>query len=807
VSARSSSTPEPSALTRRALLRAGALGSAALAVGASQGQAASIKRAKPAPKTVPSVTETYDFNQGWRFGGVYRPGSQSPSYPVANLSRVNLPHTVVPLSWGDWNPASWEQLWIYRKRFSVDALTDERVFVDFDGVMTNATVYLNGVELAQHVGGFLPFTVELTDLLVPGENDLGVVVDGRLLDVPPLGNANGASSIDYLTPAGIYRDVTLRVVPATYVANVFAKPVNVLTSQPGLAVAITINSATTVRDRMSLTVELLAGSKKLKATTSKHKIVRGTNVINVELSGLSGISLWSPSSPTLYTVRVILAGTALPSHTVNVTTGFRQATFELDGFYLNGERLEIFGLNRHQLFPYTGMAAPARLQSRDAQLIKNELNCNMVRCSHYPQSPHFLDTCDQIGLMVWEEPPGWQYIGDENFKATFLQNVQDMVVRDRNRPSVVVWGARLDETSSYPTLYGEARELIGELDGTRQTSGAMDTHTPTNWAEDVYAYDDYGSSNGNAQISAALPGVPYMISEAVGAITGPPLYRWLDSSAVLQDQAKLHAQVNQQARADQAIAGVLAWCAIDYASLIGGARNFHNLRWPGVLDTFRVAKPGASFYRSQVSPLVAPIIIPAFYWDFGPNSPATGPGPNSILATNCDQLQIYVGNELLAVASPDTADFGNLAFPPVLVDLTVDGSTLPQLTVNGYYQGRHVTTLAMSSNPATDRLGIDLEDARITGDGSDATRVTFRALDSYGNQRPYVAGNVSVSVRGPVVLVGQNPFEFAEYGGVGGFFLRSEAGKTGTAHVTVHHDTYGSATASLTVAKPNGKYL
>lgn len=597
MSARSSRITEPSALTRRALLRAGALGSAALAVGAraTPSQAATIKRPKPAPGTVPSITATYDFNQDWRFGGVYRNGAQTPGYSDATFSRVNLPHTVVPLSWGDWDPTTWEQLWIYRKRFSIDAVPDSRVFVDFDGVMTNATVYLNGVELADHLGGFLPFSVELTDLLVTGENDLGVVVDGRLLDVPPLGNANGASAIDYLTPAGIYRDVALRVVPKAYVSDVFARPVNVLTARPGLDLSITIDSPTTVRSRMELTVELLDGTKKLKTTTVKQKIVHGTNVISVILNGLSGISLWSPSSPKLYTVRVILTGTAVSSHAVNVTTGFRQASFELGGFHLNGERLEIFGLNRHQLYPYTGMAASARLQARDAQLIKNELNCNMVRCSHYPQSRHFLDACDQIGLMVWEEPPGYQYIGDENFKATFLTNVQDIVLRDRNRPSVVVWGARLNETSSYPTLYGEARQLIYELDGTRQTSGAMDTHTPTNWAEDVYAYDDYGSSNGNAQISPPVPGVPYLISEAVGAITGPPLYRWIDSSTTLQEQAKLHAQVNQQARGNSMIAGVIAWCSVDYASLLGGGRNYENLRWPGVLDTFRVAKPGASF--------------------------------------------------------------------------------------------------------------------------------------------------------------------------------------------------------------------
>jgi beta-galactosidase len=780
-----------------------------LAIDAAVGQGAAKQPARRPTKKVtppPSVTDTYDFNQGWRFGGAYRAGSQNPGYRDAAFRRVNVPHTVVDLSWGDWDPTSWEGMWIYRKQFTPTVPAGARVLLDFAGVMSNATVYLNGFELAAHLGGFLPFTVELTDNLVPGANDLGVVVDGQLLDVPPLGNANGASAIDYMVPAGIYRDVTLRVVPDAFISDVFAKPVDVLTG-PALDLQVTVDSLRPPADRVSLEVELLDGKRIVKSRTIKTRLSRGQDVIDLNLTGLSGIALWSPSSPKLYTVRVTLTGDAIPAHTVEVTTGFRQATFELDGFYLNGERLQIFGLNRHQLFPYTGMAAPARLQQRDAQLIKQELNCNMVRCSHYPQSPHFLDACDQLGLMVWEEPPGWQYIGDENFKATFLQNVHDMVTRDRNRPSVVVWATRLDETASYPTLYAEARDLAYELDGSRQTTGAMDTQSTTGWSEDVFAYDDYGASGGNAQISPPVAGVPYLISEAVGAITGPPLYRWIDSSATLQDQAKLHAQVNQQARSNVLYSGVLGWCSVDYASLIGGGRNWQNLRWPGVLDTFRVPKPGASFYRSQMSPTVAPVIIPAFYWDFGPSSPPTGPGADAILATNCDQLYVYVDGELLTVATPDTADYGNLPYPPVLVDLTVDGATLPTLTVDGYYQGSHVTTLQMSSNTSTDHLEVQLQDATIAGDGSDATRLTFRALDAYGNQRPYVAGNVSLAARGPAVLVGQNPFAFAEYGGVGGVTLRSEAGKTGAVTVTASHATLGSAAATLKVVKASGKYL
>ena len=134
--------------------------------------------------------------------------------------------------------------------------------------------------------------------------------------------------------------------------------------------------------------------------------------------------------------------------------GFREASFQSDGFYLNGKRLQLFGLNRHQLYPYAGMAMPARVQRKDAEILKNEFNCNMVRCSHYPQSPAFLDACDELGLLVWEEAPGWHNVSvTPDWQNLVLQDVRDMVIRDRSRPSVVIWGTRLNETRDYPGLW------------------------------------------------------------------------------------------------------------------------------------------------------------------------------------------------------------------------------------------------------------------------------------------------------------------------------------------------------------------
>jgi beta-galactosidase len=788
--------------TRRALLRAG-VGGASLALGTGVNAA---RAATPAAlRTGFPVGATFNFNQNWRFGGLYEPGSENPGYRDSSFAPITLPHTVTPLSWGDWDSLTWEAQWIYRKRFSTRRLPLGRVLLAFDGAMTNATVYLNGLQVASHLGGYLPFTVELTDVLRRGDNVLAVVVDGMALDVPPASPA-GDAAIDYLQPAGINRDVALRVVPFTYVSDVFTRAAYVLSGSPELLTTVTIDSAIDIRDRATITVELLSGSTVVASKSTQTRIHAGQKSVVVRMLGLKDIALWSPASPTLYTVQVTLSGPQMPSHTVDVTTGFRDATFTTEGFILNGERLQIFGLNRHQLFPYTGMAASARLQARDAQLLRVGLNCNMVRCSHYPQSPHFLDECDRLGLMVWEEPPGWQYVGDESFQATFMQNVQDMILRDRNRPSVIVWGTRPNETYDFPTLYASARALADELDGTRQTTGAMANRSTEGWAEDVFAYDDYSSVNGNAELQPPLPGIPYFVSEAVGALDGPPLFRWIDPSSTLQAQARLHAQVHAIAFGNPAYEGVLGWCGIDYDSLDGGvARSWQGLRWPGIMDTFRVFKPGAAFYRSQVSPSTQPVILPAFFWDFGPNSPADGPGPNTFFATNCESLAISVDGALVATATPDPA-YATLPYPPVIVNLTVDGATLPQLTVTGYVDGTAVASLQMAGNPAGDHLQATLQDAKIVGDGSDATRLTFRAVDAFGNQRPYVAGDVTLSLAGGAAeIIGENPFQFAAYGGVGSVFVRSIPHRTGLVQVTATHPTLGAAAVARTVVAPCGR--
>jgi beta-galactosidase len=806
-----------SQLSRRAILSAGVLGGAVLA------SVAALRHGDPqaGPPVVPAGTEprmaavakraaladeaarSYDFNQGWLFGGVYAAGSQDPGFDDTTFSEVTLPHTVTPLSWADWDPATWQNVWIYRKHFLGSQVGGGRVFVDFDGVMTNATVVLNGTTVAAHEGGYLPWSTELTGALAAGDNVLAVVVDSRWLDVPPGGSPRGAAAVDYLQPGGIYRDATLRVVPEVFLGDVFARPARVLTAARGVEVQATIDAAAVPSGPVRITAELLDGSRRLATASTTVTITSpGTTVAQLSLTGVGEVVLWSPDTPRLYTVRTHLVTPHGQPHALDVAIGFREAVFRPDGFYLNGERFQIFGLDRHQLFPYLGMAAGQRLQRRDAEILKNELSCNMVRCSHYPQSPHFLDACDELGLLVWEEPPGWQYIGAAAFQEIVLQNVRDMVIRDRNRPSVILWGTRLNESANEVRLYQQTRQIADELDGSRQTSGAMDIHSRADWAQDVFAFDDYHTSDGKATLRPPLAGVPYLVTEAVGALDGPPLYRWIDPASVLAEQGRMHAQVHSIAQSDPGYAGLLGWCAVDYASLNGGDRIWRSLKWPGVLDTFRVPKPGAAFYRSQADPAAGPVILPMFFWDFGPGSP-DGPGPGAMIATNCERLAIYVAGKHVATGSPDRKRYPGLAHPLVLADLTADGASRPELRIDGFIGTARVATAVMSADTSRDRLVLTPDHTSIQGDGADATRLTFRALDAYGHQRPYVTGTVALGLTGPATLVGDSPFAFGEFGGVGGAFVRSQPGRTGLVTVTARHVSLGQAVARVSVGRPD----
>lgn len=800
-----------SAVTRRKFLQAATAGSAGLAGWAILGRqrAAALDTGIGADTAADpgQAAWLFDLASDWRFGS-WADGAGALDYDDSDLPVVALPHGLTTLSWNGWDSSGWEAEWLFRRHFSVpDAARRMRLFLDFRGGMTATTPWLNGAPLPQHLGAYLPFQYEITDLVRPGDNVLAVDVDDRATwQVPPQGN--GTTAIDFYQPGGLYRPVTLRAVPQVHLSDVYAKPGDVLSpSSRRLDVTCTVDAPFAVPGA-HLSVVLRDGELVVARAEQPVDVPAGETPITLTLSGLSGVQLWDVDAPTLYTVEATVQVSGQPVHKYTVRTGFREARFETDGFFLNGRRLQLFGLSRHQLFPFAGVAQPARVQRRDAWILRNELNCNIVRCSHYPQSDAFLDACDELGLLVWQEMPGWHYVGDQGWQDLAVRDVHDMVLRDRNRPSVAIWGVRVNESpnnASTAALYARTTQAAKALDEVRPTSGATDKHTIAGWLEDVFAFNDYSrNADGTLTFQPPFPGIPYLITEAVGQYdyvgnTGfNQTYERTSPADMQSRQANLHAQAHQVGGTDVRYTGVIGWCSFDYASGHGGVDN--GVKYPGVCDMFRVPKLGASIYQSQVAPTTKPVIVPNFYWDFDPAFTPQGPGADAMICSNCDRLEVYVGGAHHASLTPDVAHFGNLAYPPFFVDLSDVQSG--DLRIDGYLAGQQLLSRSFSADRALDRMQVVVDDAQIAADGTDATRVEFRIVDRFGAPRPYTGAAVTIAVTGPGLLVGDNPFALGSTGGVGAVWIRSRPGRAGRIQVTLTHPSLGSQQVTIQAVQP-----
>ena len=579
------------------------------------------------------------MNRNWLYHPAKTEGASAPEFDDSKFERVVIPHTNVRLPWHNFDDQEYEFISTYRRHFKTPTEADgRRVFIDFEGSMTATTVWINGVLLGEYRGGFTPFSFELTShLRAGGDNVLVAQVDStERADIPPFGN-----EVDYLTFGGIYREVSLRIVPQTYIDNIFAQPQNVLSGSPSLDIDCFIagldGGSGSAAHSMMIEVELLDGEriiarKQMPLSSAAHALAAERSTAHpaplntapvhmspgtsddparhrVSLSGLKGVEVWGLEKPMLYTVlvRIISSGQAMDEDSRRV--GFREATFTDRGFSLNGKIVKLRGLDRHQMFPFAGQAMPARVQRQDAKILRNGLHCNLVRTSHYPQSRHFLDCCDEIGLLVLEEIPGWQHIGDEAWKQLAIDNVDRMIRRDWNHPSIVLWGVRINESPDDHNFYTSTNALAHSLDTTRQTGGIRNFQQ-SEFLEDVFTMNDFG-------FPLLKPNhAKYLNTEFVGH-TYPT--KTTDDDERQREHTLRHARIHNQLASDPQYAGGLGWCAFDYNTHSDfGAGD--RICYHGVVDIFRELKPAGGFYKSQCEPEEQIVLEPAFHWARGDES-------------------------------------------------------------------------------------------------------------------------------------------------------------------------------------------
>lgn len=720
---------------------------------------------------------------------------------------ISIPHTHKELPYNAFDEKDYQFVSTYETNFSFTSdLGSKRVILNFEGVMTYAKVWVNDIEVGEHYGGYTPFHFDITNhLRIGAENLLKVNVDGtERNDIPPFGFV-----IDYLTYAGIYRDVYLDLVDTVSIEKVKTKTDQVMTDSKCLIsdvfiyvpeeVKLSLLELESALNHKLLIMALYTQEGQYIASTSQ-----GINLIKAEknepfqlqLSDLQGVERWGLDSPYLYDLRFFMTDwtvvletewlnapdketwinsaciTEIFSHTV----GFRTQRFTSDGFFLNEKKVILRGLNRHQSYPYVGYAMPKRAQRDDADLLKYELGLNCVRTSHYPQSVDFLNRCDEIGLLVFEEMPGWQHMGDQAWQDVACQGIEEMINRDFNHPSIILWGVRINESGDNHDFYTRTNALAHQLDSTRQTGGVR-CITQSEFLEDVYTFNDFVLGNPldidgrilrpQLEATGLTEPVPYLVTEYAGHMY--PTKRF-DQIQRQEEHVRKHLAVMNETALTPYTSGSIGWCAFDYNTHYQFGSG-DRICYHGVMDMFRIPKFASFGYTSQMDPKVKLVLEPVLIYAMGEKN-LGGVTPMTIL-TNVDYVDYFVGEKLFGRYYPAKAKYPGLAHPPILIEGIADvwGSGFEDVSFIGYIDHRKVIQKNYIKNPVLSGLRLTADHMELTSEEADTTRIVVEGIDQIGNLTSYADVVVQIDVDGPATLIGPSVFNLI--GGCRGFWIRT----------------------------------
>ncbi len=769
----------------------------------------------------------FSFCDGWEFTPRWTEDF-GKGLPVAEAEEVRLPHNPKELPLHYAKPGDYEMLCGYRRRFSVPSYKDApRLFLRFDGAAHQAVVWVNGKKAGEHKGGYTSFEIEITDLVErEGENLLTLQLDSHEdPSIPPFGFV-----IDYLTYGGLYREVWLEASSLSRLTDLFVYT-------PDLKTAAVQWKAERLENTASVRILVETEDGMILAEEKTEAAEKGEIKLHVP-----DALVWDTENPVLYHAVAELLdedGAAVDRRTE--TFGFRTAAFRADGFYLNGKKTFLRGLNRHQSYPYIGYAAPESLQREDARILKDELQCTAVRTSHYPQSQYFLDECDRRGLLVFTEFPGWQHIGDDRWKDEACVMLEEMILQNRNHPSIILWGVRINESVDDDGFYTRTNRIAHELDPSRATSGVRYLEK-SHLLEDVYAYNDFshnGLTPGAKRKKDVTPDMnrAFLISECNGHMFPTKSF---DDGPHRQEHALRHVRVQNAALQSGEHAGCFGWCMFDYQT----HKDFGSgdrICYHGVMDMFRNPKLASAVYSSQGDDY--PVLEISSSMAIG-DSPAGQIG-DIYAFSNAEVVKLYKNG--VFVTDLHRSQWTSLPHPPFVVDDTIGelletqehfapgkASVLKDcLLAAGKYglaglpvryklkllwcmmryrltfsdgvalYGKYVgnwggeatvwrfdalrdgkTVRSVTLSPGTE-LHLEVKVSRtrlVEKDTYDMASVRVRILDENGNTASYAQLPVVFSVEGDAVLVG--PETAVSEGGMTGTYIRS-AGRKGKAELTV----------------------
>lgn len=724
----------------------------------------------------PALATSLDFSTDWRFHLGDQPGAESPAFADDSWVPVTLPHTarIEALVTNPREKQQWEGICWYRKTFTLPPeAAGQVVHLRFEGAMNLAEVFINGVKRGENIDGYTPFVVNLSDLAVGAVPvTVAVRLDNRHSD---LTGPKPLPSLDFHLYHGLYRPVSLVILPPLHITDEILenKPASggVFITYPQVSrEAATIATQVQVRNRASreMVFALVATLRDLAGRSLAHQEVRdlrlaaGADETVTSRLEVRNPRLWSPQTPTLHYLDVELMspeGTIIDSRRTRI--GIRRFSVEPGTITINGEKLFLRGVNRHQEYPYVGNALPANAQYRDAVLIK-QAGFDFVRLSHYPHGVEFMDACDELGLVVLNSILGWQYYpGTIAFEDNRMQAARALVRRDRNHASAILWELALNETKIPASLIARFQAAgHEEFPGDQMLTAGWQTgydikfsarqHGSTREFQNaafpclVSEYGDWEYYAGNAGLAQDKWQDLQKAGRNSRQLRGDGEVRLLQQATNIQEAH--NENLGTRAFADA------YWVMFDYN------RGYaDDLEASGTMDIFRLPKFSYYFFQSQrdadeVYPGITggPMVRVATWW--------TKDSPLAVrVFSNCEEVELWHNGRSFGRQRPDRDRIStHLPHPPFT--FRVPAFEPGELKAVAYRAGQPVAEDVVRTPMAASGLKLNPNLAgRPFATGGDLCFVHASIVDRAGTTVADCRDSVRFEVDGDASLLGDNP--------------------------------------------------
>ena len=735
-----------------------------------------------------SGREVFSMNPAWRFYKGAADGAETKEFNDKDWTVVSLPNGIEYLPTEASGCINYQgEVW-YRKHFTPDAaLKGKKLFLHFEAIMGKSKVFVNGKLLTEHFGGYLPVVVDVTDALDwNGDNVIAVWADNS--DDPSYPPGKAQDVLDYTYFGGIYRDCWLIAHN-----NVFITDPNYENEVAGGGLFVAFGKVSDALAEVQLKIHVRNATKNPFSGRVEYMLLQpdGTEVarlsdkIQVKVGRATTVSdrmpvkqpmLWTPSTPTLYNllVRVLdKEGNVIDGYRRRI--GIRSIEFKgKDGFYLNGRPYgkPLIGANRHQDFAVVGNAVANSIHWRDAKKLK-DVGMEIIRNAHCPQDPAFMDACDELGLFVIVNTPGWQFWNDApEFAQRVYSDIRNVVRRDRNHPSVWLWEPILNETwypadfakntrdivdAEYPYPYcysGSDSEARGHENfpvyfahpaNMQDASKEIDpskTYFTREWGDNV---DDWSSHNSPSRVARNWGEQPMRVQAQHYASPSYPV----TSYDVLYKQSPQHV-------------GGCLWHSFDHQ------RGYHpDPFYGGLMDVFRQPKYSYYMFMAQRPAVKDDQLAGSGPMVYIAHEMTPFSGKDVTVYSNCDEVRLTFNKDGKTYTYKKDKNRPGMPSPvitfPDVYDFMVDKALSRAkkqddvyLLAEGLIDGKVVAThkVVPARRPEKILLWVDNEGTDLKADGSDFVTVVAAVADKNGNIKRLNNYNIRFSIEGEGRLLG-----------------------------------------------------